>query len=492
MSRARSIEVLSVAAEVFPLIKTGGLADVVGALPRALAPLGVATRTLVPAYPAVMDGLGQKRELAVMDDWFGGPARLLAGEVGGLDLIALDAPHLFARAGNPYVDPSGVDWPDNWRRFAALSFAAYELGRGLVEGYRPHILHGHDWQAGLVPAYVRYNAPTAVKTVLTVHNLAFQGVFGWSILPELRLDYRAADEGAVEYFGNISFLKAGLQCADRLTTVSPTYAYEIRTSGYGMGMDGLLRSRADVLSGILNGIDTAEWNPHHDPALAENFGAGSTAQRSANKAAVANAFGLGQDEGPLFAVVSRLTWQKGMDLLVATVDELVQRGGRLVVLGSGESSLEGGFRAAAERHPGRVAIRTGYDERLSHLIQGGADVMVVPSRFEPCGLTQLYGLRYGCVPLVSRVGGLADTVIDANEAAIEAGAATGIVFAPATQEALAEAVRRTIALYGRGKVWRKMQRRGMKSEVSWQASANRYADLYYDVLGLRRDDDEND
>jgi starch synthase len=339
---------------------------------------------------------------------------------------------------------------------------------------------------------VAFNAPTRVKTIITVHNMAFQGIFGWEIFPELKLDHRAANESAIEYFGNISFLKAGLQCADAITTVSPTYAYEIRTQAFGMGMEGLLKSRADVLHGILNGIDTEHWHPGHDDALDETYGASTTHLRAENKTAVAEAFGLEQGPGLLFGVVSRLTWQKGMDLLGECIDDLVARGGRLAILGSGEVALENGFKAAALRHPGKVAIVTGYDERLSHLVQGGADVMMIPSRFEPCGLTQLYGLRYGCVPLVSRVGGLADTVIDANEAAVEAGAATGIVFSPATAEALMEAIHRAFALFSRGKVWRKMQRRGMKSDVSWENSAEKYADLYANLLGLRRDDDQDD
>jgi starch synthase len=486
------IDVLSVASEVYPLIKTGGLADVTGALPGALAPHGVSMRTLLPGYPAVMGMLDNGRVVGEFTDYFGGPARLLAGRVSGLDLIVLDAPHLYDRPGNPYVGPDGKDWVDNAMRFAALSFAAYELGRGLVDGYRPQILHSHDWQAGLVPAYVAFNAPTRVKTVLTVHNLAFQGVFSWDIFPDLRLDFRAAQEGAIEYFGNISFLKAGLQVADALTTVSPTYAHEIRTGAYGMGLEGLLQSRADVLHGILNGIDTDAWDPMRDGALAEGFAANSVDKRAQNRAALTEKFGLDGTPGPLFSVVSRLTWQKGMDMLVESVDQLVVQGGKLVVLGSGDVELENGLKGAAMRHPGKVGIITGYDEKLSHLIQGGADVMMIPSRFEPCGLTQLYGLRYGCVPLVSRVGGLADTVIDANEAAVEAGVATGVVFAPATQEALAEAIRRTIQLYARPKVWKKMQRRGMKSDVSWELSAEKYAKLYSNLLGLKRDDEADD
>ena len=486
------IEVLSVASEIYPLIKTGGLADVTGALPGALAPFGVSVRTLVPGYPAVTGALENARVVAEMPQFFDGFGRLLAGRVHGLDLIVVDAPHLYDRPGNPYLGSDGKDWPDNWKRFAALSFAAYELGRGLVDGYRPQILHCHDWQAALVPAYVAFNAPTRVKTVLTIHNLAFQGVFGWEIFNELRLDHRAAQEGAIEYFGQISFLKAGLQVADALTTVSPTYAHEIRTGAYGMGLEGLLQSRANVLHGILNGIDTDAWNPQLDAALAQGYTAGTAEHRAANRAALCERFGIENTPGPLFSVVSRLTWQKGMDMLVESVDQLVEMGGKLVVLGSGDPALENGLMGAAARHPGQVGIILGYNEEVSHLIQGGADVMMVPSRFEPCGLTQLYGLRYGCVPLVARVGGLADTIIDANEAAVDAGVATGVVFAPATTEALVEAIRRTIVLYGREKIWRKMQRRGMKSDVSWEASAEKYADLFSELLGLKRDDHPDD
>ncbi len=486
------IEVLSVASEAYPLIKTGGLADVVGALPAALAPHGVSMRVLIPGYPKVMAALAGGREVWYFADFFGGDARLIAGRAGGLDVIAVDAPHLYDRPGNPYVNAAGVDWPDNAQRFAALSFAAYELARGTVEGYRPQILHCHDWQAALAPAYNMYNAPTPAKTVLTVHNIAFQGRFGWDVFNSLKIDYRAANEGAIEYFGGIGYLKAGLLCADAITTVSPTYANEIRTPAFGMGLEGLLQVRADKVHGILNGIDDLAWDPMKDVALPQTFGAASIPQRAVNKDVLCGRFGIEPGNGPLFAVVSRLTWQKGLDMMVPLIDEMVARGATLLVLGSGDPEIENGFKAAAARHPGKVGVEIGYDEALSHLIQAGADVMVVPSRFEPCGLTQLYGLRYGCVPLVSRVGGLADTVIDANEAAVEAGVATGVVFAPATAEAFAEGIRRTIALYERPKVWHKMQRRGMKSDVSWELSAKKYADLYADILGLERDADTDD
>lgn len=486
------IEVLSVASEAFPLIKTGGLADVVGALPAALAPHGVSMRVLLPGYPKVMDALHEGREVWYYEDFFGGAARLHAGRANGLDIIAIDAPHLYDRPGNPYVGPDGKDWPDNWRRFAALSYAAYDLSRGLLDGYRPDILHCHDWQSGLVAAYARFNPDSTAKTIMTVHNIAFQGVFGWDVFNGLKLDYEAARTGSIEYFGNIGYLKAGLQLADAVTTVSPTYAHEIRTQAYGMGLEGLLQGRSGSVHGILNGIDVAEWNPGTDAALSQTFGASTVFHRAANKRALEEKFGLEAGDGPIFSVVSRLTWQKGLDMLPGQVDYIVANGGRLVVLGSGDQVIEDAFAGAALRHPGKVGVQIGYDEGLSHLIQGGADAILIPSRFEPCGLTQLYGLRYGCVPVVSRVGGLADTVIDANEAAIEAGVATGVVFSPATEEALGEAIRRTLALYARPKLWHKMQRRGMKSDVSWELSAEKYADLYASLLGHKQDDDTDD
>lgn len=486
------IEVLSVTSEIYPLIKTGGLADVAGALPGALSESGVSMRTLVPGYPAVTGRMTGGREVAQFDDLFGATGRLVAGRVEGLDLIVLDAPALFDRPGNPYMSPEGWDWPDNWRRFAALSWVASELGLGLVEGYRPQVIHAHDWQAGLVPAYVKYGPSATLKTVMTVHNMAFQGSFGSDIFGQLRLPAHAFSMEGVEYYGGVGYLKAGVECADVVTTVSPTYAAEIRTPAFGMGLDGLLNNRSATVHGVLNGIDMDAWNPATDPALAQTYSASTIQNRTANKRALQEAFGLDASDGPVFAVVSRLTWQKGIDLLAANIDMLVASGAQLAVLGSGEAELENAVRAAALRYPGKVGLVTGYNEALSHLAQGGADVMMVPSRFEPCGLTQLYALRYGCVPLVSRVGGLNDTVIDANIAAMQAEVATGVQFAPPTEAALADAIRRMLALYADDKSWKKMQRRGMKSDVSWQTSAARYADIYASLIGLKTDDSAND
>ena len=486
------IEVLSVASEIYPLIKTGGLADVAGALPAALAKNGVTMRTLIPGYPGVKAKMGQGREVYYFADLFGVEARLIAGRTEGLDIIMLDAPALYDRPGNPYVGPEGWDWPDNWKRFAALSWVASELGLGLVEGYRPHIIHAHDWQAGLTAAYVKYGPSATLKTVMTVHNMAFQGTFGADIFGQLRLPPHAFSMEGVEYFGGVGYLKAGVECADVVTTVSPTYSAEIRTPAFGMGLDGLLNNRSETVFGILNGIDMEAWNPATDTNLRSIYTANSLGSRVANKRAVQESFGLDASDGPLFAVVSRLTWQKGIDLLAACIDLLVGAGGQLAVLGSGEAELENAVRGAAQRHPGRVGLVTGYNEQLSHLVQGGADVMVVPSRFEPCGLTQLYALRYGCIPLVSRVGGLNDTVIDANVAALQQEVATGVQFAPPTEDALANAIRRMFALYADQKTWKKMQRRGMKSDVSWETSAARYAQLYTSLIGLKADEPADD
>ncbi|MFD1251376.1 glycogen synthase GlgA [Devosia equisanguinis] len=486
------MEVLSVTSEVYPLIKTGGLADVAGALPGALSGSGVTMRTLVPGYPAVMARLSGGREVASFADLFGVRGRLVAGRVDGLDLIVLDAPALYDRPGNPYVGPEGWDWPDNWKRFAALSWVASELGLGLVEGYRPQVIHAHDWQAGLVPAYVKYGPSSTLKTVMTVHNMAFQGTFGAEIFGQLRLPEHAFSVEGVEYYGGVGYLKAGVECADVVTTVSPSYAGEIRTPAFGMGLEGLLNNRSATVFGVLNGIDMDAWNPATDTALAQTYSASTIQNRLANKRAVQEAFGLDPADGPLFAVVSRLTWQKGIDLLAANIDLMVAEGAQLAVLGSGDAELENAVRSATMRHPGRVGLVTGYNEKLSHLVQGGADVMMVPSRFEPCGLTQLYALRYGCVPLVSRVGGLNDTVIDANVAALQAEVATGVQFAPPSETALADAIRRTLALYADEKSWKKMQRRGMKSDVSWATSAARYAQLYASLIGLSTDDSADD
>jgi starch synthase len=478
--------VLSVASEIFPLIKTGGLADVIGALPGALAEEGVAVRTLIPGYPQVIGSIGDARVVRTEGDLFGGSGRVLETQTAGLDLLVLDAPHLYERSASPYLGPDGRDWPDNAVRFAALAWVAAEIGCGSLEGYAPDVVHAHDWQAGLTPAYLHYRDGPRPGSVMTVHNLAFPGKMPRELLPRLRLPPRSYAIDGVEFHGTISLLKAGLQYADRITTVSPAYAAEIRTEEFGMGFDGLLRARADVLSGILNGIDTTIWDPASDALIAAPFSRTKLERRPANKSALQARMGLAPDpDAPLFGVVSRLTWQKGVDLLLSSPPLLRALGAQLVLVGTGDTAIESEFRAAAAREPDRISCVTGYDEALAHLVQAGADALLVPSRFEPCGLTQLCALRYGAVPVVARVGGLADTVIDANAAALATGVATGVQFAPVNADMLDVALRRTVALYLEPSVWRTLQTNGMATDVSWRGPARQYAALYRGLVEAR-------
>jgi starch synthase len=473
------MQVLSVASEMFPFIKTGGLADVTGALPGALASHGVNVRTMLPAYPVVKARLPKKPNVFHRyPALFGGPAEIIEVTLDGLDLLLFDAPHLFNRPGGAYGDATGADYADNWARFAAFSRAAADIGLGKVGNWEPDIVHAHDWQAALALAYLRYDERTAPASVMTVHNLAFQGRFPAAIFRQLGMPAHAMGIDGVEYFGGVGFLKAGLQAASAITSVSPTYAQEIRTPEFGMGLDGLVNGRSDDLFGILNGIDVDIWDPATDTHLATTYSAKTLANRAKNRLAIEDKLGLEKDGSPLICVVTRLTWQKGMDILAAEIDRIVGTGARLAILGSGDAALEGALLAAASRHRGRVGVVIGYDEGLSHLLQGGSDAILIPSRFEPCGLTQLYGLRYGCIPVVARTGGLADTVIDANHAAVNAGVATGIQFAPNSGDAMVEAVRRLVELHADKKIWTNLQRQAMKSDVSWDASVGEYARLF--------------
>lgn len=480
-----TLKVLSVASEAVPLVKTGGLADVAGALPGALSPHGVEVTTMVPGYPAVLRALGRVRAVHTWDSLLGVPARLLAGRLGAHKLQVLDAPVLFQREGGPYGDTAGRDWDDNWRRFAAFARAAADVAGGAVKGRSFDLVHAHDWQAAMVPAYLRF-APVrggrTVPSVITIHNMAFQGYYDAAIFPRLGLPQAAWSLDGVESYGGVGFLKAGMQSADAITTVSPTYAGEIRSPEFGMGLEGLVQARSDRVHGILNGIDSDEWNPVHDRHLAATFGAGRLAARKRNKRALEEEFSLDREDGPLFVIVSRLTWQKGMDVMIEALDHLVGSGARLAVLGSGDAAIEQGLHAAAARHPGRIAVRIGYDEALSHRMQGGGDAILVPSRFEPCGLTQLYGLAYGCVPVVSRTGGLADTVIDANPAALAAGVATGVQMNAVSYPALAMAITRAVDLFARPAIWARIQKNGMKADFSWKASGAAYAALYRQLV----------
>ena len=472
------MNLLFVASECAPFVKTGGLADVIGAVPKSLAATGVHVRVLIPAYPALADLAAAGQVAMSFDDLFGGPARVIAVQAEGLDMLLLDAPHLYDRAGNIYLGPDGKDWHDNDLRFAALSFAAAQIGLNGLGDWMPEVNNSHDWQAGLVPAYLRQDGRPAPPVVMTIHNIAFQGVFDAKRLSPLRLNSELFTTDGIEYFGKISFLKAGLALSQKITTVSPSYAAELLTPDFGMGLDGLLRERQMDLHGILNGIDLDVWDPETDASLIATYSATKLAGKAKNRAELEARFGLTKSDGPLFCVVSRLTSQKGLDMLLDCLPDLVAQGGRLALLGTGDPQLERAFVDASNRYRGSVGTIIGYDETLSHLIQAGSDAILIPSRFEPCGLTQLYGLRYGTLPVVARTGGLADTVIDANDAALLADCATGIQFAPINSIMFGHAISRTCALFDKPKVWTAMMRRAMRHPVGWDLSAATYLDVY--------------
>jgi starch synthase len=481
------MRILHVAAEIFPLVKSGGLADVVAALPVALGKRGIDTRVLLPGLPGILDGLLGLRPVLRIGPAFG--AALVTLRLGrlpdsGVVAYVIDAPFLYQRPGSTYVGPDGRDWSDNPRRFGLLSWVAAHLAAGeLDEQWRPDVVHAHDWHAALTPLYIAQNPALDVPSVLTIHNLAFQGIFAPDVLSDLSLPVRRLMPAGIEYHGRVSFMKAGLVYSRKVTTVSPTYAREICTPDFGYGLEGVLRERGQDLSGILNGVDYAVWNPR-DPLIARPYGADTLDDKLASKQALQDELGLPRsDDAPLFVVVSRLFAQKGMDLLLEALPALLGAGAQLAVLGSGDAELEAGFREAARAHPGRVAAYIGYDEAMAHRFIAGGDVLLAPSRFEPCGLTQLYALRYGTLPLVRRVGGLADTVVDANAQTLLSDSASGFVFVDATAKALGARLTEACALYRQRDSWRQIQRRAMAQDYSWDDSAANYAGLYGSLLG---------
>jgi starch synthase len=463
MDRLR-LRVLHVAPECAPMVKTGGLGDVVEALPEALRAAGIQARTLLPGYPAVLAHVGGASPAGKLD-LLGFECRLLRAD----PFLVVDCPPLYARGGGPYQSSEGRDWDDNPLRFGVLSRAAALLaGARTPLDWRPHVLHCHDWPAALAPAYLRAEAGRAAA-VMTIHNIAFQGNYDAGLLARLELPSSLFTIEGVEFYGRISFLKAGIAYADAVTTVSPTYAREIQSPEFGFGLDGLLRHRRHVLSGILNGIDTRTWNPASDARLAQRYDSGSLERKAVNKAALQRRMGLELDARmPVIGVVSRLTAQKGIDLVAAAADELAASV-QLALLGKGEPALEHALLGIAARHPGRVAVRVAFDEDLAHAVEAGADLFLMPSRFEPCGLNQMYSQRYGTPPVARATGGLADTVIDG---------VTGFLFLRPDKEALLAAVRRGLAAYADPVRWTGIQRAGMEREFSWSAAARRYAALY--------------
>jgi len=479
------VRVIYASTEVYPALKTGGLADVNAALPRALLDAGADVRLLLPAFPAIESAANDMHEVVRLNAPMGGAnVRVLRGQLAGVPAYLIEAGQLYARPGNPYVDAAGRDWPDNHLRFALLGWVAARFADGSIDAWRPNIVHGHDWHAGLAPAYLAARGGERPASVFTVHNLGYQGAFPAETFRELALPANFFSIHGLEFFGKVNFMKSGLHYADRITTVSPSYAREIQTPEFGFGMDGLLRSRAGVLTGILNGVDRAVWNPSTDTYIAARFSRHDPEGKARCKASLRSELGLASGPGPVFGVVSRLTAQKGLDLVLENLPDLAGRGGQLALLGSGDGGLEAAFGSAAASYPGAVGVRIDYDEALAHRIIAGSDVILVPSRFEPCGLTQLYALAYGALPLVRSVGGLADTVRDAGLENRAAGTATGFVFADASPTGLRDALHRAFALWGEPREWARVRRTAMLQDFSWAPAARKYLELYRDLRPL--------
>ncbi|QDX82333.1 starch synthase [Denitratisoma sp. DHT3] len=487
------MKVLFATSELAPWVKTGGLGDVAAALPPALRQTGADVRVLVPFYPALRQAFPDAAPWAAVPPLggrLGGALLRSARTPDGTPLLLLEHNDHYDRPGNPYLGADNRDWPDNRLRFGLLSRVAAWLGSEACPGdWRCDLIHCNDWQTGLAPAYLRYldelpGSAARAKSLITIHNLAFQGLFGADALPELGLPPESWALDGVEYHGYLSFLKAGLQHADAITTVSPSYAREIQTPAEGMGLDGLLRHRGERLTGILNGIDTELWNPATDACLHGHYDVLRLPQKVRNKSELRRELGLRPAEDrPLLGVVSRLTEQKGLDLLARTAEEILALPAQLVVLGHGDRALEQHFRNLALSHPQQVAVHIGFNEVLAHRIEAGIDLFLMPSRFEPCGLNQMYSQRYGTPPLVRATGGLADTVVDCTPATLAAGRASGFVFQAAEASAFLDCVRRAVAAWHDRRLWRQLQINGMTRDWSWQAPARAYHTLYQQLIG---------
>ncbi|MFO7542816.1 MAG: glycogen synthase GlgA [Thiobacillus sp.] len=483
------MKLLFVASEAFPLVKTGGLGDVLNSLPHALHDRGADIRLVLPGYRMLLRQLDQVRMLGWLDVRGAEgivSARILETRLPDFPfpLWIVDCPALFDREGNPYVDAGGQDWPDNAERFAVFARVTALLAQDALDlGWQADVVHAHDWQTGLVPAFLA-SQPVRPKTVFTIHNLAYGGYFPHSDFIRLQLPGHWWSPDGAEFHGSFSMLKAGIVYADAVTTVSPTYAAEICTPEYGYGLDGLLLSKQYKLHGILNGIDTDIWNPSTDVHLPAHFSAARiNPGKRRNKQALLERFVPQVDEAvlqaPLLGLVGRLVEQKGIDWTLAAIPILIaETDARFVVLGSGQAMYESRLVQLAKQHPQRLFVQIGYDEPLAHQIEAGADMFMMPSRFEPCGLNQMYSLRYGTPPVVYRTGGLADTVVDATPAHLEDGRANGFVFDTPDLEGLLDATRRALALYRQPAKWRRLRLTGMQQSFGWANSANHYLSLY--------------
>jgi starch synthase len=481
---ANRLRILFVSSEIFPLAKTGGLADVCSSLPIALTRDGdVDVLLMLPGYDSVFEAIQDWDEIATLPDLPGGPARLLLGSMPDSDLqiVLLDQPQAFRRPGGLYIDETGKEWTDNAQRFAALCHAAVEMAMGRVLSYwRADVVHCNDWHTALIPVLLAVQPGRRPRTIFTVHNLAFQGLYPAELLPQLGLPEGCFSVEGLEFFGQISFLKGGLVFADKLTTVSPSYAEEITSVEFGMGLEGVLARRKADLVGILNGIDDTVWNPETDPALPGGYNAGNLANKAACKALLQRRWGLDLDPAaPLLVFAARLETQKMADTVLDILSDLMARPlVQVALIGQGARELEDGFALQAERNPGRIAARIGYREDWAHLLLAAGDILLHGARFEPCGLTPMYAMRYGTVPVVRAVGGLKDSVTAVDDASLASGHASGFQFEAPDATALLEAIDHALSLFGQPRSWRKIQQAGMHRDFSWRRSATQYRRLY--------------
>jgi len=487
------MRILFVTSECHPLIKTGGLADVSAALPAALAERGIDIRVMMPGYPDALDRADHVGPAIPLGDLPGEDrARLLPARSpdSGMPLWLLDCPRLYRRNAGPYQDLDGRDWPDNDLRFAALCHAAVRVACNAAGlGWRPELIHTNDWHTGLVPLLLADSARSRPPVVFTIHNLAFQGLFAADALPLLGLPGDTFSPEGVEFYGRVSFLKAGLRYADRLTTVSRTYAREIQTPEFGCGLDGLLRQRSRHLLGIPNGADYGLWDPAEDSSLPRRYSLAEIGGKRDCKAVLQCELGLDREpETPLLAFLSRLTEQKMADTVAEAVPWLIAAGAQFALHGQGDRALEERFKALAEQYPGRVSVQVGYEERSARRLLAGADVLLHPSRFEPFGLVPIYALRYGTLPLVRKVGGLADSVVDGSTSNVD-GEATGFAFSGDTLEDLLGCLRRALDMFGQPVAWRRMQRHAMRQDFGWRGPAEKYLNLYRTLTESRAEQD---
>lgn len=484
------MRILLVTSEAYPLIKTGGLADVSGSLPKALQSLGVDVRILIPAYLNLIEQLRDCRKIATIDHLpHPDHAHLLLGKMpdSDVEVIAIQCKSLYERTGGPYTNSQGQDWADNALRFGVLSKIASILSSedSPLKDWIPDIVHCNDWQTGLTPTYLHFMPGKKAKTVLSIHNLAFQGCYPENWVEQLQLPKESYNINGAEYYGQLSFLKAGIYFADGLSTVSPTYAKEIQTDGYGFGMQGLLTTRGDEIRGILNGIDDHEWSPAKDAFIPANYNQSRMAGKYKVKQALQKKLALEvRDDVPLIGVVSRLTHQKGLDIFAEICQVLIAEGVQIAILGSGEKALEQKFIALNASYPQQVAVTIGYNEPLSHHMMAGCDMFMMPSRFEPCGLNQMYGLAYGTPPIVSSTGGLADSVCNTTEETLHNNTATGFLIAELNATSLLTTTQRAIALWHDKSTWKKIQKNGMSKDLSWHSSAKSYLEMFEHLLRI--------